>query len=70
MRNYVSEKDAVKKWCPFSRLSHGDGTFNRFSRQSEELSEESLCLGKRCMAFCDCGISSADRYFCGLANGE
>lgn len=64
----LMEKQAKRKWCPFTRVIHSAGDVpvaaNRFS--NGQRSNASQCIGSACMAWRWIG-SAPERGFCGLA---
>jgi hypothetical protein len=64
----LMEKQAKRKWCPFTRVIHSAGDVpvaaNRFS--NGQRSGASQCIGAACMAWRWVG-SAPERGFCGLA---
>ena len=71
MRNYVTEEKAKTMWCPFSSVTNEEGGgFNRSTVLRNDRPRGTNCIGKDCMVFCDCGVSSAERYYCGLTRGN
>ena len=65
------ETEALKKWCPFTRTTDGQGmTINRYAL-GYGVPEECNCIGAACMVWCsDSPVSvredSKARGHCGL----
>jgi hypothetical protein len=56
----MTEAEALKRWCPFTRLAGSTGAFNR-ARGEKLLPEGTMCIGSLCMAWRGDG--------CGLVSG-
>lgn len=66
----MTEAEARKKWCPFSRVAHFDFASNRHPDGAPE--REGHCLASSCMAWRTITRSDPDVHlgYCGLAGKE
>ncbi len=68
MTNYVTEKEALKMWCPFCNKRVWALTS---AGVKQELTWDSCCIGVECMVFKEKVITrTEDRFYCGLSRRE
>ena len=73
MKDFKTEAEANKLWCPMVRFTVGDErpSFNRISGLIKDPHPDMLCMGSSCMfwrwSHQDTGVNDAPTVFCGAA---
>lgn len=71
----MTEDEAKKKWCPFSRILLENGTVGAAVNRYEGVPEAARCLGSACMAWRwsrqrPINTDQLSSGYCGLAGGR
>lgn len=64
----MTEQEAKRRWCPFSRVNSGETSYNRYNEIDPKFSGPigTACLASGCMAWRWHSFERRDG-FCGLA---
>ena len=68
--NTCTEEQAMKKWCPFSRVRRSGFHLSYNRRPDNAPPDGSYCIGKKCMLFKNNNPNFINTYYCGLTRGE